>query len=54
MRPDPPGEKPRFTVRLKECPVCLHPWNLHDERGACRQKDCWCLYNPPEENVELE
>lgn len=47
-------KRPRFTVRLQECPVCKHAWARHNEEGACQVKDCWCVYNPPEEDVEVE
>ncbi|MBI5200867.1 MAG: hypothetical protein HY925_04705 [Elusimicrobia bacterium] len=54
MNSSPDEATPRFTVRLKDCPVCRHPWPKHDEKGACTEKDCWCLYHPPEEDVEQE
>lgn len=47
-------DKPKLRVRLKECPLCRHLWERHDENGACREEGCWCLYHPPEEDVELE
>ena len=54
VNPEPPDPRPKFKVRLKECPVCKHPWPSHDDQGACTEKDCWCLYQPPEEDVEAE
>ena len=51
---DDPPEKPRFEVRLRDCPVCKHLWSKHDEKGACTEKDCWCLYDPRQEDVEAQ
>ena len=54
MDPKTDPKKPHFKVQLRECPVCKHVWSAHNEDGACQTKDCWCLYHPPEEDVEAE
>ena len=54
MESQPEPKNPPLAARIQECPVCRHALASHDEEGACRIKDCWCLYHPPEGDIEVE